>query len=419
LYFVHFVVYLKIEKYFLLMERFMAWWNPFDWMNSSQKSSQNKEMPRTAPPPDTVLTPPEKPLLSLSDETPRTSSAAPIAPQFLNYDELKKIYQRSGEDQVNIQNLCGTIPIQNSTREQMLGFINKYAPEYSQQTDAFDNKMLTTIGQKLRAAVVAQQELAEGGVKGRNQVTQDAIDAPIKEFKNFLKTQTPLQITEQSPHSIRQTLEYHMADAVMGNHEPLLKYLKEAAAVDTNNEPLNSYLDSLDLTTTEDRIELIALARAFQTDLAEHDLKTSVGALTQRFTVPPCTVADIDGQYTVPPCTLADIDGQYNRYYGKPSAALTALGRNSNAVTPNTAEVLGAMFALRDEVGKVGIKLDRNPIDNKITELLDKSSLSSDSEKINLRTSNPNDFRQAAQEAANIYVSYAGAMAATRNLVHA
>ncbi|MFN7227409.1 MAG: hypothetical protein ACK5UY_09270 [Holosporales bacterium] len=197
-----------------------------------------------------------------------------------------------------------------------------------------------------------------------------------------------------------------MADAVMGNHEPLLKYLKEAAAVDTNNEPLNSYLDSLNSTKTEDRMELIALARAFQTALAEHDLKTSVGALTQRFTVPPCTVADIDGQY--------------NRYYGKPSDALAALSRNSDAVTPNTAEVLGAMFALRDELGKEGIKLDRNPIDNKITELLDKSSSwSSDSEKINLRTSNPNDFRQAAQEAANIYVSYAGAMAATRNLVHA
>jgi hypothetical protein len=399
LYFVHFVVYPKIEKYFLFMERFMAWWNPFDW----RKSSQNKEMPRTAPPPDTVLTPPEKLLLS-GEKTPPTSSAP--AP-FLNYDELKKIYQRSGEDQVNIQNLCGTIPIQNSTREQMLGFINKYAPEYSQQTDAFDNKMLTTIGKKLHAAVVAQQELAEGGVKGRNQVTQDAIDAPIKEFKNFLKTQTnSLQITEQSPHSIRQTLEYHMTTAVMGNHEPLLKYLKEAAAVDTNNEPLKSYLDSLNSTKTEDRMELIALARAFQTALAEHDLKTSVGALTQRFTVPPCT--------------LADIDDQYNGYHNNPLYALTALGRNSNAVTPNTAEVLGAMFALRDELGKAGIKLNRNPIDNKITELLDKSSsLSSDSEKINLRTSNLNDFRQAAQEAAAIYVSYAEAMAATRNLVHA
>ena len=385
----------------------MAWWNPFDRRKSSQEPSQDKEMPRTAPPQNTSQNPPET--LTLSDETPRTSSApAPIAPKFLKYDELREIYQLSGGDQVSIQNLYGTIPVQDSTRERMLGFINKYAPEYSQQTNAFDNKMLTTIGKKLHAAVVAQQELAEGGVKGRNQVTQDAIDAPIKEFKNFLKTQTnPLQITEQPPHSIRQTLEYHMTTAVMGNHEPLLKYLKEAAAVYTNNEPLNSYLDSLNSTKTEDRMELIALAQDFQTALAEHDLKTSVGALTQRFTVPPCTVADIDGQY--------------NRYYGKPSDAVAALGRNSDAVTPNTAEVLGAMFALRDELGgKIGIKLDRNPIDNKITELLDKSSSwSSDSEKINLRTSNPNDFRQAAQEAADIYVSYAGAMAATRNLVHA
>jgi hypothetical protein len=65
LYFVHFAVYPKIEKYFLFMERFMAWWNPFDWRKSSQESSQDKEMPRTAPPQNnTFQNPPEKPLLS-------------------------------------------------------------------------------------------------------------------------------------------------------------------------------------------------------------------------------------------------------------------------------------------------------------------------------------------------------------------
>jgi hypothetical protein len=173
---------------------------------------------------------------------------------------------------------------------------------------------------------------------------------------------------------------------------------------------INLYTEKLELLAPpQNRIHNAVLV---QRDIAEAGAFQDQSIIEDDIRAPMKAFEDVVKKYEKTPhdirqTSVAEIDIFYDQYYDNPYKAIEGLSRNANPKTlVDVAEVLGAMYALKDNLRKQGdtyyAEYYAERIEREIAKLVDPKSLTQDSENVNL-TQNPSAFREAAKDTMAYY----------------